>query len=140
MDKLKQYIEEAQNKTSQEKHSIALVVAGAVSGGLFALWLAVGLYSLNTATAPAAQTQPTTSTDVQDVLQQQIESVEQTSDAGTSGQLSEPTYVDLDSVPAVYRPDSVGQPVQTNTENTQTTTPPQDTTVQGSDASTSVVE
>ena len=134
MDKLKQYIESAQNKSSQEKHSIALVIASAVSGGLFVIWLGVALYNINTATPSAPESTSATEQPTAEI----VNGIEEVLKAPQSAE--GPTYVDLDSVPAVYRPDSAGQPVSNTQDTTSTTTPPQDTTVQGSDAPTSVIE
>lgn len=134
MDRLKQYIETAQNKTSQEKHSIALVIASAVSGGLFVVWLGVALYNIN-AGAPSSPIERTPTESPTAEIQKSFEEVINVPQEDQS-----PTYVDLDSVPAVYRPDSVGQPVTNTQDTTPTTTPPQDTTVQGSDTPTNVIE
>jgi cytoskeletal protein RodZ len=135
VDKLKQYIEQAQEKTSQEKHSIALVIASAVSGGLFVIWLSISLYNLSKTPpaevpAPASQAQQ---------LIDDASNVFDTLSVPQNGGAQEPTYVDLDSVPAVYRPDSTNDQTQTTTIR-EITTPPEETTVQGSDTPTSVIE
>ncbi len=137
MDILKQYIETAQGKTSQEKHSIALIVAGAISGVLFVIWISFALYFLRTTDTRAVQTQP---------LQQMIiptgneEALNGQLDSGATG---ETTYTDIDSVPAVYRPDAGSQgtlPPALDSRISDPTSTTQETSVQGSDSTNPVVE
>ncbi len=135
MDKLKQYIEQAQEKTSQEKHSIALVIASAVSGGLFVIWLSVALYNLSTVqTAPV----PAPTPQAQQLIDE-ASNVLDTLSVPQETNTQEPTYIDLDTVPAVYRPDTSGEQKQNSTSQ-EITTPPEETTVQGSDTPTTVIE
>ncbi len=134
MDRLKQYIENAQGKSSQEKHSIALVIASAVSGALFVFWLGVALYNLSDTTiqeppSPSGATQLPPAA-LQEVLPQE------TFTSPPEASTQQPTYVDLDAVPAIYRPDSEGS---TSVERLPTSTT-EDSPVQGSGAPTSVVE
>lgn len=135
MDRLKQYIESAQERTTQEKHSIALVIASAVSGALFVFWLGIALYNLSDTTVEEP-VRPAINNKQPDASPVDVIEVQEVLSPTPEGGLQQPTYVDLDAVPAIYRPDSEGS---TSIERLPTSTI-EDSPAQGSGVPTSVIE
>lgn len=127
VDRLKQYIATAQDKTTEEKHSIAIIVAGSVSGVLLVIWLIFALYYLRTSELPAHATVDATPGDITTEDIGEITTVP----VGENSEPADPTYVDMQTVPSIYNPDSQGRAQTSTTE---------DTTPQGSDSAPSVIE
>ena len=110
----------------QEKHSIAITVAAAVTGLIFFVWLVVAFFFLKNQSGhvPVQQQQVKQAPTLQDVLPNQ--------NSAADPSTGDTTYVDVDNIPAIYNPDSPGKQVPTSTT--------EDTTTQGSDSAPSVIE